>query len=81
MEGMAYFAFATLGFAVGCIFLISVDAWCRKINRKDKELMKLGKENLELKKQLDNPLRGYCLDLKECEESHLPGDCPLCGAN
>ena len=77
---MEYFAFAILGFAIALVFAILTDGWSRKVNRKDKEIMRLERELSEAKRKLENPLLEYGLDGLECENYHLSGDCPLCGA-
>jgi len=67
-----------MGFAWGVglviIILFSVDAWLRGGKRRARKQ----REKELAEKQLDLTAYGY--DLKECEECHLPGDCPLCGA-
>jgi len=58
-----------MGFAWGIgltvIFVVSLDKWLRRKRRKERQPIFL--------------FTDYGYDRKECEESHLPGDCPLCG--
>jgi len=69
-----------LGFAWGMgltlIAVLAIDARLRSGRRRDRE--KREREQAEIEQQLKITDYGY--DLKECEECHLPGDCPLCGA-
>ena len=68
-----------MGFAWGMgltiIVVLVVDAWLRSGRRQDRE--KREREQLETEKQTKSTIYGW--DYKECEECHLPGDCPLCG--
>lgn len=69
---MGIIGWTMMGFAYGMVVgmlitLVSFKMGLRA-QRKEKELF----EKLDLK------LCG--LDKEECEECHLPGDCPLCGA-
>lgn len=56
------------------IFILSVDNYYlrRRVNRLRSRFEYLWNGN--------DLMKGYGFDPAECAESHLPGDCPLCGA-
>ena len=70
-----------MGFAWGIgltiIFVLTVDTWLRSGRRRDRE--KREREQIEVEQRLKIDNCGY--DPKECDECHLPGDCPLCGGS
>ena len=61
----------TWGMGLTLLVLISLD-------------IRLRRERQKVKQEKEKPtflFIDYGYDPKECEECHLPGDCPLCGAD